>query len=76
MIQIRLYREWDGEIPKGMFNKIETKGGFFDLPKMETCNHPEHTPPKHLHIPQGKGYKHICPSCGKETIIIPPQIKY
>lgn len=52
------------------------RGGFFDLPKVEKCNHPEHEPPRHLHIPQGKGYKHVCPSCGKVSIITPQQISF
>jgi hypothetical protein len=53
------------------------KGGFFDLPKINQCRHPEHEPPKHLHIPQGKGYHHVCPGCGaKMNIIIPPQISF
>lgn len=50
------------------------KSGFFDLPIVNTCKHPEHNPPSHIHIPQGKGYNHTCPSCGKTTTIIPPQI--
>lgn len=64
-------------IKNGMFN-IETtgkKGGFFDLPaEYKKCTSPEHEPPTHIHIPHGKGYKHICPVCGKETIIIPGEV--
>lgn len=52
----------------------DNKGGFFDLPKQEVCKHPEHEPPRHMVIPHGKGYRHICPGCGKETVMIPPQI--
>ena len=40
------------------------KSGFFDLPKREVCNHPEHGMPMYLHIPAGKGYRHVCPGCG------------
>lgn len=56
----------------------DRKSGFFDLePTLsKKCNHPDHEPPKHLHIPQGKGYRHICSGCGKETILIPPQITF
>lgn len=54
--------------------KNNKKSGFFDLSKTEFCKHPEHNPPTHIHIPQGQGYRHICPNCGKETILIPPQI--
>jgi hypothetical protein len=52
------------------------KGGFFDLPKIEQCRHPEHNPPGHIHIPQGKGYRHVYPACGAESVLIPPQIFY
>jgi hypothetical protein len=49
------------------------RGGFFDLPKEKKCKDPEHEPPKYIHIPQGKGYRHFCPACGEETVIIPQQ---
>lgn len=55
---------------------FESEKGFFDLPKQTECTHPEHKPPTHLHIPQGKGYTHVCPSCKKSTTIIPPQISF
>lgn len=54
----------------------EKQSGFFDLPKQDKCLHPEHNPPSHIHIPQGKGYNHVCPSCGKEQNIIPLQIRF
>lgn len=41
------------------------KSGFFDLPVQQTCRHPEHEPPSMLYIPPGKGYRHVCPGCGK-----------
>lgn len=43
----------------------EKESGFYDIPPQETCVHPEHDPPMHLYIPAGKGYRHVCPSCGK-----------
>jgi len=52
------------------------ESGFFDLDEIPKCKHPEHEPPKFLHIPDGKGYKHVCPKCGKVTTIIPPQISF
>lgn len=53
----------------------EDKSGFFDLPSIkEKCTHHEHEPPKYMVIPQGKGYRHICPACRQETIIIPQQV--
>lgn len=45
--------------------------GFFDLPKTETCQHPEHSPPTGLYIPPGKGYKHVCKGCGWAQTLIP-----
>lgn len=57
-------------------NKSEKKGGFFDLPQDTICKDKSHEPPTHIHIPQGKGYRHICPSCGKVTDLIPPQISF
>ena len=49
------------------------KSGFFDLenPKI-ICNDKNHNPPSNLHIPEGKGYRHVCPSCGKTVEIISP----
>lgn len=60
------------------FNKTEKdeKGNFFDLPKAIKCNHPEHNPPSHIYIPQGKGYRHVCPGCKKAVDLIPPQITF
>lgn len=57
------------------------EGGLFPLDifrekeiKVEKkCNDPEHGPPMYYSIPQGYGYKHVCPSCGKSQVIIPPQ---
>lgn len=34
------------------------------------CFHPEHSNyPTHLYIPPGQSYIHVCPGCGKETIL-------
>ena len=54
----------------------EEKNGFFDLPPMKYCNHPNHNPPQHLFIPMGRGYRHKCPKCGNVTVLIPPQISF
>lgn len=65
-----------GNITEAIQN-IDTRkkeGGFFDLPKDKTCIDKEHNPPRHMVIPQGQGYKHVCPSCGEVQIVIPPQI--
>ena len=57
--------------------QAEEKSGFYDLePYEEHCGHPEHEFPMHLNIPPGKGYKHVCPSCGKVTKISNPIFHY
>jgi len=56
--------------------KGKDKSGFFDLDIPKRCNDPHHLPPSHLHIPQGKGYRHVCPSCGNVIEITPLQITY
>lgn len=60
----------------GEITKPEKQCGFFDLDIPIKCTNPSHEPPTHIHIPQGKGYKHVCPSCGKVTDFIPPQISF
>ena len=50
------------------------KGGFFKLEELQPCTSPQHNPPSHLYIPSGKGYRHVCPHCHKETIIKPLQV--
>ena len=60
----------------GEITKPEKQGGFFDLPKDTRCKDKSHEPPTHIYIPQGKGYRHVCPSCGKVTDLIPPQISF
>ena len=49
------------------------KGGFFDLPLSQHCTHPQHRFPTMLYIPPGKGYRHVCPGCGKEQIAVGSQ---
>ena len=57
-------------------NTNTKESGFFDLPQEQRCTHINHNPPSHIAIPMGKGYRHICPSCKTEFIIVPPQISY
>ena len=46
------------------------KSGFEDDPYFnEICRHPEHEPPNMLVIPEGMIYRHVCPGCGKTTIL-------
>lgn len=52
------------------------KDGFFDLPKQKICSDLRHNAPSHIYIPQGKWYRHTCPSCGKVTVIYPQQITF
>jgi hypothetical protein len=60
-------------IEKFLNKNKEKESGFFDLPNTNRCMHPEHNPPTGICIPQGKGYRHVCPACGKVQIVIPPQ---
>lgn len=39
--------------------------GYFKLPEPRTCTNPFHTPPMHIYVPPGMGYRHICPACGR-----------
>lgn len=50
------------------------QSGFEDIPAVERCLDSSHEPPTHLHIPQGKRYRHVCPSCGYTVVLQPPQI--
>jgi hypothetical protein len=52
------------------------KGGFEDIPVQERCLNPEHQPPMHLYIPAGKRYRHVCPGCGKVTVMQPLNIHW
>ena len=60
----------------GKSNNSSKLSGFFDLSQDTRCKDRSHEPPMHIHIPQGKGYRHVCPSCGKVTEVIPPQISF
>lgn len=50
------------------------KSGFEDDPAPARCPDREHEPPSHMVIPQGKIYRHICPNCGRETVLRPSQV--
>lgn len=50
------------------------RSGFFNLPTQEVCRNPDHNAPTHLHIPQGQGYRHICPSCGHTVVLTAPTV--
>jgi predicted RNA-binding Zn-ribbon protein involved in translation (DUF1610 family) len=61
----------------------KNESGFFDLPEMPAYEHkravcfdPSHEAPTHLHIPAGKGYRHVCPSCGREVILYPSSVRF
>lgn len=66
-------KKWLGDYGRGEMPEKNKKSGFFDLPDHKRCRHPEHQPPSHMVIPPGKGYRHVCPGCGKVTVIIPQQ---
>lgn len=50
--------------------------GFYGLPNIIKCSDPHHEPPMFIHIPVGKAYRHVCPSCGAVKNLISPQITY
>lgn len=50
------------------------ESGFEDDPRGKPCMHPEHQPPSHMVITQGKIYRHVCPGCGGEVVLRPPQV--
>lgn len=56
-----------------MYNS-KSESGYFDLPTEVKCNDRSHNPPSHLHIPYGKGYRHVCPRCKNVIIITSPNI--
>lgn len=68
------FDKFENLTPTQMENLIDKykadKSGFFDLPKEEVCKDLSHYPPSMMSIPHGKGYRHVCPSCGKVTTII------
>lgn len=57
-------------------NLDEEKSHFEDIEPVNTCRHPSHNPPTHLHIPQGKRYVHVCPACKQRQVIQPLQITF
>lgn len=52
------------------------RSGFFDLPDYSGCTDPSHKMPSHMVIPAGKGYRHVCPACGKVSIAHGDTIRY
>lgn len=54
--------EWEKELPKNT-NPIP------DIPTQGPCTSPYHRPPMHLWIPPGKTYEHVCPVCGRKTVL-------
>lgn len=56
--------------PNDLHQSQDIKGGFFNLPKRYACRDPEHHAPTHIHIPAGKGYRHVCPTCGAVQTIV------
>lgn len=40
------------------------------------CLDPNHKAPMHICIPAGYKLEHVCPSCGKETLIKSTEIIY
>lgn len=63
----------DGRLLKSGL-QAEDKPGFFDVPPVAGCRHPEHAAPRMLHIPAGKGYRHVCPACGAVSVLYGPEV--
>lgn len=64
-----------GRKPCGMANSIRSEdkqSGFFDITQDVTCKDRSHNFPTHISIPAGKGYRHVCPSCGNVIIVTNP----
>lgn len=60
----------DSLVQRQRDKEASTGSGFFKLPNWHTCTHPQHAFPTHLHIPQGEGYRHVCPECGQMQEVI------
>lgn len=69
-----MYGDMLWQLSQELSETDQNKSGFFNLPEDKSCKDKQHNPPSHICIPKGKGYRHVCPSCGKETVIIPQQI--
>ena len=50
------------------------QSGFFDVPLVVSCSDPAHNAPSMMHIPMGKGYRHVCPTCGKVQVLIGKEV--
>jgi len=57
---------------------MKKKSGFEKIPSEfdDVCRDSSHKPPMHLYIPPGHQYRHVCPSCGMETVLTPPTISW
>ncbi len=55
----------------GIF-KLPESGSAFKLDEPNKCLDPSHNFPSHLHIPQGHGYRHVCPKCGEVKVATNP----
>ena len=61
-------REYDEQDIDFYPQATRRRSGFEDAPSKKSCGE-YHNPPTHLYIPEGKIYRHVCPCCGKETIM-------
>lgn len=56
------------------FHNRPRRGGFEPIPEWrEPCSHPSHQPPTMIVIPKGQRYRHVCPHCGAESILMPTE---
>lgn len=50
-----------------VMGKKKRQSGFEDDP--DYCPHRQHNPPSYMVVPPGKIYRHVCPRCGRESIL-------
>lgn len=56
----------------GMEDYPEHKG--WTSEGIKICINIEHNPPNFIRVPQGKRYRHVCPTCGAVQYIYPSMI--
>lgn len=56
-----------------MNDEIQKEGGFERIDEWKpVCLSSEHQPPKHIVIPPGQQFRHVCPRCGDTVILRGP----
>lgn len=56
---------------------IAPRSGLEPIPPEEKpCDDMNHFPPNYICIPYGMQYRHKCPSCGVESILRSPEVRF